>query len=511
MGPRRPRAACTARATGPRPRASVQGLPAPADGGNVPVNAKTRPFALRSRRSLIAATVLLQGVVIGCGWLAALHATRQGLTTKVREQALADASRRAASFAETLTRESSGPVRHGNDAWSRAQSLVLASQPPGGTLLVLDRYGALLCHPALDANPGLRRVDYSEQRVTLLPSKERVELGQLRPNAALSGEIEFLGGRAFAGLAYSADAQAKVVVLLPAEGAGAAATSLGAGVLWWTALAGAGVLVLTVAGSALLVKRYDSVLMRANRVLENELDRRVRRGLEIRNGLIFGLAKLADYRDTDTGRHLERICRYSEALARALRDTFPEITPGWIDLLRLAASMHDIGKVGVADSILLKPGAFTPEERRLMELHPLIGADTLVAIRGRVGDDDLLNMGIQITLSHHERWDGTGYPYKLEGEQIPLSARVVALADVYDALTSRRVYKPALPHARAREIILDSRGTHLDPRIVDAFERIHVEFDRIRQEMTPPDGDAERPILLSAVEMAAAARGRRAA
>ncbi|MDX2132000.1 MAG: HD domain-containing phosphohydrolase [Planctomycetota bacterium] len=472
---------------------------------------KTRRFALRSRRRLIAATVLLQGVVIGAGWLASLHATRAGLTSKVRERTIEDAGRRAAAFAAQLERGVDGPVRHGNEAWQRAQEMVRASQPPGGTLLVLDRYGSLLCHPALEANPGLRRVDYREQRVTLVPGGEQMELGQLRPHVPLSGEVEFLGGRALVGVVYTDAAQAKVVVLMPADAAGAAAASLSSEVLLWTAVAGAGALVLTVLGSALLVRRYDSILMRANRSLEEELERRVRRGLDIRNGLIFGLAKLADYRDTDTGSHLDRICRYSETLARALRDEFSEITRGWIDLLRLAASMHDIGKVGIADSILLKPGALTPEERRLMELHPLIGADTLVAIRKRVGQDDLLDMGIQITLSHHERWDGTGYPYRLEGEQIPLAARVVALADVYDALTSKRVYKPAMPHAKARDVIVASRGTHLDPRVVDAFDRIHAEFDRIRAEMAPRGGEAERPSLVTAVELAEAARGRLAA
>jgi putative two-component system response regulator len=268
----------------------------------------------------------------------------------------------------------------------------------------------------------------------------------------------------------------------------------------WGGLAGVGVLLATVAGSILLVRRYDSILIRANEQLEAEAERRTRRGLAIRNGLIFGLAKLADYRDTDTGRHLERISCYCELLAAELMASCHEIDKAWVERLKLASSMHDIGKVGIPDSILLKPGPLTPDERRLMEQHPLIGADTLVAIRQRVGDDDLLNMGIQVTLSHHERFDGKGYPYKLSSEQIPLSARIVALADMYDALTSERVYKKAMSHEQATKIIRENRGSHFDPAIVDAYLRLEQQFDRTRHEMLP--STQEKPMLVEFTERA---------
>lgn len=472
---------------------------------------QSRSFVLRSKRRLIAATVLLQALVIGLGWLGTMHVARHGLRQRVEERAAHDAARQAGEFCDALAAAAQGPIRPGTPAWDAAQKLVAQSQPAGGTLMLLDPYGGLLCHPGLDANPGLRRVDYAEQRLRLIPGNERVELGQLRPQTAIIGEGDFLGGPATVGVAYNPRIAAKALVIIPQAGLAASTRRLADGIMLLIAAGGAGVLVLTVVGSVVLVRRYDSILMRANEKLEEELNRRVRRGLVIRNGLIFGLAKLADYRDTDTGKHLERICRYSEVLAQELRSEFPEITRTWIDLLKLAASMHDIGKVGIADSILLKPGVFSPEERRVMEMHPLIGADTLVAIRKRVGDDDLLNMGIQITLSHHERWDGKGYPYGLSGEQIPLSARVVALADMYDALTSKRVYKPAMPHAKAREIILQNRGSHFDPRIVDAFLRLESEFDRVREELAPKDGADERPALVSAVELAEAAKTRKAA
>jgi len=188
-----------------------------------------------------------------------------------------------------------------------------------------------------------------------------------------------------------------------------------------------------------------------------------------RNALIVGLAKLADYRDTDTGEHLERIGVCSRLIATAAREDFDEIDDDWISRLEVASSLHDIGKVGIPDDVLLKPGPLTPSERSIMERHTVIGADTIIEIQRCYADDPLLAMGLQITLEHHERWDGKGYPCGLEGEQICLSARIVAVADVYDALTSKRVYKEAMPHERACEIIARESTGQFDPRVVEAF------------------------------------------
>jgi len=390
---------------------------------------------------------------------------------------------RAADFAGLAGREISPPVG-GPPDWSRAQELVAGANHDGGSLVMLtDPYGRVICHPSMQGASTLRRLDYAEQQVRLFPGDELVELGQLRPSTVLTGTTDFLDGPAAIAVVHLPDLHINVVVIQSNAGQAAMARRMTSGLLWWLGLGGAGVLLLTVVGSVVLVRGYDSVLMRANKRLEQELERRVRHGLEVRNGLIFGLAKLADYRDTDTGGHLERICRYAGMLAFELRGEFPEITPAWIALLKLAASMHDIGKVGISDAELLKPGAFTPAERRLMEQHPVIGADTLEAIRRRVGEDELVNMGIDVTRSHHERYDGAGYPHRLRGDAIPLSARIVALADMYDALTSKRVYKPAMGHDQAREIVRQGHGTHFDPRVVDAFERIHPNFDRVRIEL----------------------------
>ena len=227
-------------------------------------------------------------------------------------------------------------------------------------------------------------------------------------------------------------------------------------------------------------RRYNDTLEQANEELSREVARQVKAGLAKRNALIFGLAKLADYRDTDTGAHLERIGLYARVLADAIRNRHEQIDAKWIDRIVLASSLHDIGKVGIPDSILLKPGRLSDEERSAMEKHTLIGADTLLAIRAKIGADEFIDMGVEIALQHHEKWDGSGYPFGLAGEEISLAARIVALADFYDAVTSKRVYKDAMSHEQTRELIRDLRGTHFDPEIADAFFANEGEFNAIR-------------------------------
>jgi putative two-component system response regulator len=198
--------------------------------------------------------------------------------------------------------------------------------------------------------------------------------------------------------------------------------------------------------------------------------------LNARNTLIFALAKLAESRDSDTGEHLERIAAYSRVLGEQLRASLPELTDQWILNLQLASSLHDIGKVGIPDAVLLKAGTLTQEERAVINRHPTIGAEALNAILARQPDDDLLRMARNIAACHHERWDGSGYPTGLRGPDIPLEARIVSVADVYDALTSRRVYKPARSHAEAMEIITGGRGSQFDPQVVDALLACEVVF-----------------------------------
>jgi HD-GYP domain-containing protein (c-di-GMP phosphodiesterase class II) len=197
--------------------------------------------------------------------------------------------------------------------------------------------------------------------------------------------------------------------------------------------------------------------------------------------VIFGLAKLSDSRDPETGSHLERIAQLSSMLASALRqrDEFREsITPGFVQLIGISSALHDIGKVGVEDSILRKPGTLTADERSRMQRHTEIGTECLREIERRLGSTNFLRMAREIVSAHHEWWNGEGYPLGLAGEEIPLAARIVAVADVYDALRSKRVYKQALPHEECMALLAEASGTQFDPRVVEVFLRIDA---RIRQ------------------------------
>jgi putative two-component system response regulator len=194
--------------------------------------------------------------------------------------------------------------------------------------------------------------------------------------------------------------------------------------------------------------------------------------LESRELIIFSLAKLAESRDPDTGAHLERMREYCRIIAEYLsrQEGFSHLIDGnYIQLLYLTSPLHDIGKVGIPDSVLLKPGRLTPEEFEIMKQHSLIGFKTLDAAAKAHPDAKFLLMARDIALTHHERFDGSGYPYQLVGEAIPLCGRIVALADVYDALTTKRVYKPALEHEKVCEMILKEMREKFDPHILQAF------------------------------------------
>ena len=220
--------------------------------------------------------------------------------------------------------------------------------------------------------------------------------------------------------------------------------------------------------------------------LEQDLLNSYKNVQSARNATILGLAKLAEYRDADTGAHLERIREYSKILAAELsrKPSFSGyISEDYIEDIYNSSILHDIGKVGIPDSILLKPGRLNHEEFEVIKRHSSLGGDALKAVEAKIEGQSFLSLGKEIAYYHHEKWDGSGYPQGLKGEQIPLSARIVALADVYDALTSKRVYKEAYSHEKAREIIINDRGKHFDPDVVDAFVALAEEFRRIREEM----------------------------
>jgi putative two-component system response regulator len=206
--------------------------------------------------------------------------------------------------------------------------------------------------------------------------------------------------------------------------------------------------------------------------------------LETRDVAIFAMAKLAESRDTDTGSHLERVQNYSRILAQqllAMNKHTDAIDAEFVRLVYSTSPLHDIGKVGIPDSVLLKPGRLSDREFQIMKTHTTIGAQTLDAAMAKFPKTPFLRMARDIAAAHHERWDGGGYPAGAAGAEIPLSARIVAVADVYDALTSRRVYKDAFTHDIARAIILNDSGTHFDPDIVEAFVAAEQAFVAVRE------------------------------
>lgn len=205
---------------------------------------------------------------------------------------------------------------------------------------------------------------------------------------------------------------------------------------------------------------------------------------------IFATSKLAESKDPETGAHLDRMREYCRILATSLsgHEKFSAIIDGeYIKTIYAASPLHDIGKVGVPDDILLKPGKLDADEWLIMKTHTTIGADTLRAVDARHVGNEFIRMGIEIAEGHHEQWDGSGYPNGVSGEDIPLSARILALADVYDALTSERCYKKAFTHEVSREIILEGDGQHFDPDIVKAFIETEHKFVEIRSRYRDED------------------------
>lgn len=185
---------------------------------------------------------------------------------------------------------------------------------------------------------------------------------------------------------------------------------------------------------------------------------------------VRSLVLAAESKDLNTAAHIDRISRYSEVLARGLR-----LAPHEVELIRAASPMHDVGKIGIPDSILLKPGPLTSEERTIMQEHPEIGARIL-----QESDAEMLRVGHVIALGHHERWDGKGYPAGLKGREVPLEARICGIVDVFDALTTDRCYRDALPNDVVYEMMEDERGRHFDPAILDVFFEHRLEVEKIQ-------------------------------
>ncbi len=220
-----------------------------------------------------------------------------------------------------------------------------------------------------------------------------------------------------------------------------------------------------------------------NRFLDDQTVERTRQVAVMQDFAIMAMASLAETRDTDTGNHLRRTQNYVRVLATYLQPN-PRfslfLTEDTLELLYKCAPLHDIGKVGIPDRILLKPGLYEPHEFEIMKTHPTLGRDALRRAYSETGQlIPLIEVATDLVYSHHEKWDGTGYPQGLAGDAIPISGRLMALADVYDALISARVYKPGMSHDNAKNIIVGLKGIQFDPDVVDAFLALSIEFQSI--------------------------------
>ena len=243
----------------------------------------------------------------------------------------------------------------------------------------------------------------------------------------------------------------------------------------------------------LALKAMDEFLRDENAFLELEIAKRTREVIAIQDVTILAMASLAETRDNDTGNHIRRTQFYVKALAEKLRH-HPKfscfLTDANIAMIFKSAPLHDIGKVGIPDRILLKPGRFEPEEFEIMKTHTTLGRDAILNAESALGIKlEFLTFAKSIALSHQEKWNGSGYPEGLSGDDIPIAARLMAVADVYDALISRRVYKESMSHDKAVKIMIDERATHFDPDMIDAFIDIQEEFRNIAFRFT--DSDAE--------------------
>jgi putative two-component system response regulator len=246
----------------------------------------------------------------------------------------------------------------------------------------------------------------------------------------------------------------------------------------------------------LALKTSQDFLRDRDGFLEREYRKRALATDSVQDAAIFAMAAMCEARESDTGKHVLRIKHFAQALAKRLQrhprfaDT---LTERYINVLVKASPLCDLGEVSVPDRILLKPGPLTADEFAIMRTHPAKGLEAINHVEAALGaDNDFLGIAKDIAYAHHEKWDGSGYPQGLMGEQIPLAARIMALADVYDALTSDRVYKAGVPHDKAVQVIFQGRGSHFDPDIADAFMDVQQEFEAIAQRHADTEEDMQR-------------------
>jgi putative two-component system response regulator len=233
----------------------------------------------------------------------------------------------------------------------------------------------------------------------------------------------------------------------------------------------------------LLLEKQKRELMSYSHNLENEIDKKTRTVFELQNAILKTVADLVECRDNVTGGHIERTQHYLQLLVESLleRDVYTEEISEWdVHLFIMSSQLHDVGKISIKDDILMKPHELTIEEFEEMKKHTIFGADIIRSIEETTADNAFLKYAETMAISHHEKWDGTGYPHGLKGSKIPLMGRIMAIVDVYDALTNDRPYKKAFPHEEAVKIIEEGFGTHFDPELMQVFFDCEKQFKRAK-------------------------------
>jgi putative two-component system response regulator len=380
-------------------------------------------------------------------------------------------------------------IEPGTRGWKQLQRLCERAKVPhdGFAAVMRADTGALVCHSQLQDDPSLLRrfpgqlMIVADNRVAPLVELTTQAAAGASDDSIVSGEVEVSGQLYSAACLALPDINAVLAVYQSEQRIQEGIAQLVNPLTQVGLIVSAAVTGVTALLTMFLLSRFESTLTTVNGSLEKEVERRTQSLLQSRNAVAIGLARLAESRSKDTSQHLDRLRKYVTILATEMAKHSNEIDYHYVANLAVASSLHDVGKVSVPDGVLLKQGLLTPAERRAMQLHTVLGAECIGAMQRQTGDDQFLELGRQVAAAHHEQWDGSGYPHGLQGRSIPLAARIVALADVYDALTSHRPYRQAVSHVEAREWIVAQYGAHFDPAVVEAFVAREQDFVKISQ------------------------------
>jgi response regulator RpfG family c-di-GMP phosphodiesterase len=443
---------------------------------------------LSRRRTFIGLLVLSQFICMTAGVWWSAQLLHKSFDRVIRRSAAAQSRSIVNELARRIENRSIEAIDPGSNGWNRLQRLCERMEAPfEGFISIVDaKTGALVCDSRLKSNPalsgtfpGLSPLAIDDDQEPLIAAVQSTDGEADEPVAgawSTAGALQMttcvslpkLGAVAAVSLSPEAIDARVAEMTAPVMRIGFVVTIVMVGVRG----------VLTV----LLVRRFDQTLSEMGESMEREIERRTLAITRSRNAVVVGLAKLAESRDKDAGQHLERLRTYVTILASEMAKHNSEIDHRYVANLATASALHDVGKMGVPDGVIFKVGRLTAAERRAMQMHTVLGGECIAGVARQVGDaDHFLELGRQIAVSHHEQWDGSGYPHGLQGKNIPLAARIVALADVYDALTTHRAYRPAVSHVEALEWIVSNYGTQFDPEVVEAFVAREKDFAKLSQ------------------------------